>query len=232
MNACYLIITCEKTRFVVDYCLSSLKNIGIGENNVYISSDYEREFKIGKTILVSGKGFLKDCEESLIFLRDKYDYVILILDDFIFYGFDKASLVGILNNIKDIQYLRLSPAEYHRVKDPIEKVPKNHPYYSSLQVAIWNIEYLITLLKQSDNIWGLEKLKLGENHFCTRKHIFSYRHVVEKGKWDWRAKKIIEAANMTFNSNGVQHQYVSFRNKMKFFLVRIILKSLGYRFLK
>ena len=84
MKHCYLLVTCYKTSFVVDYCLESMINVGIPSEDLYVSSDYDRDFGDAETIVVSGGGFIEDCKEAITRLSRKYDYVILILDDLYF----------------------------------------------------------------------------------------------------------------------------------------------------
>ena len=70
-----------------------------------------------------------------------------------------------------------------KYKSEIFKISKKYPYYTSLQVTIWDIDYLIDCLKNNINIWEFERLKSKYNHYAVKNTVIKYRHVVEKGKW-------------------------------------------------
>ena len=63
--------------------------------------------------------------------------------------------------------------------------------------------------------------------------LVNYKHIVEKGKWDHRVKKILKQRGLTFNFNGVKFYKISTLTKIKNIIVmKIILSFFGYRLLK
>ena len=134
-------------------------------------------------------------EEWLLAIRKlkELGYVrfILYLDDF--YLTSRPSLEGLLSACKiRTNYIRLTPYErpyYQRLfsrQQGCESIPRDHPYYSSLQIAIWNLDYFESQLLKASDIWDFERLP-GANHMSVCKAVFSYRHSVEKGRWKWYA---------------------------------------------
>ena len=233
MDFAYLVISCSKTQFVRDYCLSSLKKCGIKEGQLYVTLDnYKDNLSFGKPIITNGEGFIKDTIQGVEDLKNKYSHVILILDDFIFQSVNTNEILNICSDYDD--YIRLTPSEYVKSfkREFIKNVPLDHPYYSSLQVAFWRIDYLIDVLKSSNNIWDVEKQKKNKTHKYVSSPLVNYRHVVEKGKWDRRAKQIINNAGFRFNSNGIPHHHQSFVQIIKSNVVKLILMIFGYQLLK
>ena len=230
-----MVISCSKTKFVRNYCLMSLKKCGIREDNLYVTLDnYNDNLFFGKALITNGEGFIKDTIQAIEELKNKYTHIVLILDDFIFKSFKTKELFKILRNYDDYDYLRLTPSEYviSFERKFIKNVPLDHPYYSSLQVAYWRINYLKDVLESSDDIWDVEKQKINKTHKYVSNPLVNYRHVVEKGKWDRRAKQIIKDAGFRFNSNGRSHHYQSFIQIIKYKITKIILTIFGYKLLK
>ena len=235
MDFAYLVISCSKTQFVRNYCLMSLKQCGIKEDHLYVTLDnYNDNLSFGKALITNGEGFIKDTIHAVEKLKNKYTHVVLILDDFIFKSFKTKEIFKLFRDYDDYDYLRLTPSEYviSFERKFIKNVPLDHPYYSSLQVASWRINYLIDVLENSDNIWDVEKQKIKKNHKYVSTPLVNYRHVVEKGKWDRKAKQIINDVGFRFNSNGRSHDYLSFVQKIKYNVVKIILIIFGYKLLK
>ena len=119
------------------------------------------------------------------------------------------------------------------LKKDIE-IPSSHPYYSSLQVALWNIDYLIKRANSCSDIWNFEKKIISdEKHFSVKKNLMNYRHVVEKGKWDYRANSIFRKAGINYSFNGIQKHRVSIFYKLKQQILKyFILPIFGYIFSK
>lgn len=79
-----------------------------------------------------------------------------------------------------------------------EAMPHRHPYYSSLQVALWEKKHLISCLERETNIWNFERIRPeGAVHYaiCGAGPL-RYRHIVEKGRW-------LPVARKTLTKNGV-----------------------------
>ena len=235
MEFVYLVISCSKTRFVRDYCLASLKKCGVIESQLFVTlDDHNDVLSYGIPIVTGGNGFIQDTIQAIEMLKNKYTHVILILNDFIFTSVSSNQILNLFSDNINYDYVRLTPSEYVRSfsREFIKDVPFDHPYYSSLQVAFWRIDYLIDVLKTSDNIWDVEKQKINRTHKYVSNPLMHYKHVVEKGEWDRRAKQIIDNAGFRFNSNGISHQYISFTQKIKSYITKIILMIFGYRLLK
>lgn len=81
----------------------------------------------------------------------------------------------------------------------VEAVPKRHPYYSSLQVALWKKEHLLRCLERETNIWKFERVRPKEaKHYvvCGTGPV-QYRHVVEKGRWLPIAQRALRQAGVS-----------------------------------
>lgn len=160
-------------------------------------------------------------ELSLQLQQIKADYVILFLDDFLLLkkvATDRLCWLVDRAVSLDLSYLRLSPVRraalprlIHRCstqQDAFETVPKRDPYYSSLQVALWKRSHLLDCLKGGVGIWDFEHLRPSavDHHAIVGESPFTYRHVVEKGRWLPDAAKLLNVAKVR-NELGVRPQW-------------------------
>ena len=90
---------------------------------------------------------------------------------------DESLLIKLLNSFKE--------------KSAINKIRNNYPYYTSLQIALWNIDYLILNIEKCSSIWNFERQQLSKSHYQVRDNIFHYIHIVEKGEWNYGTKRYI-----------------------------------------
>jgi len=145
-------------------------------------------------------------------LSNNIEYLILVLDDFYFHKKIDISLLESYLKVcrtEDIDYLRLVPLKRALLfsmiiflkglfsNKVIKKINPNEPYYSSLQVAIWRKDYLISLLNRRTSIWEFEHLMVnGSKHFAVSNSVLQYEHLVEKGLWLLRAPRILNNYNL------------------------------------
>jgi hypothetical protein len=198
-----LICSCSATYDIAIHTLASFRKhfnnsafqIYLGANNNQVNIDWPEQL----VIRVPQTNWKNETIEQIkeLNIRCPGDDLILYLDDFILtktVNEDALKNFVSIFKLKKMAYLRLSPFEssfayraYARLIN-LRKfffiVPHNHPYYSSLQVAIWSRSYLISLLGKCQNIWNFENLHSPiTTHFCSTETIFKYKHIVEKGKW-------------------------------------------------
>lgn len=237
MHYVFLVISSSKTSFVRNYCLESIKLSGITEDKIFVTLDNPDDTLIyGNKILVKSKDFKGAVLEACDYLEKiNISNLVLILDDFIFEWISEEfdSIINSFNS--SIPYVRLTPIEYVKksYKSLIFPIPADHPYYSSLQVAYWSRDYLKHLVVLADNIWSLEKLNTGKPHFSVSKKLVNYKHIVEKGQWDHRVKRILKRRGLVFNFNGVRFYKISKFTVIKnIVIMKIILPVFGYKFLK
>lgn len=153
----------------------------------------------------------QECATQLLQIPE--ERVILILDDFLFTSpIDQhcvARLLGATVEL-DLPYLRLVPVgrslmrrvlghRHVEVQTGIEQVPAGHPFFSSLQVAIWKKQHLLALLSHQRSIWEFERLRIpAVPHFAvTGPPPVAYRHVIEKGRWLPYARSQLARAGLT-----------------------------------
>jgi hypothetical protein len=130
-------------------------------------------------------------------------HIIIFLDDFIINKeIDNDKILNIIrisinNNFKYIRFRTLDECFAVKFINKIKciinnktyfKIRKDHPYYSSLQVVLWDIDYYLKLVNESSNIWNFESINhTNVDHYSTSQSIISYKHIVEKGQWDLNA---------------------------------------------
>lgn len=191
-------------------------------------------------------GWRTELEHQINALPDKFRYIILILDDFYFYEkVDSNALARLIGMVRErkLHYLRLKPLErsglgkmleflrsLRKNSDDIVRLADDEPYYSSLQVAVWDRTHLSKMLKQSGSIWEFEHgVIAGSKHFATRRKFLRYNHLVEKGKWFKHAPKTLGCCDpQSFQRRGFEQSFLKHSklyNRVKFFLF-------GYAFLR
>ncbi len=132
-------------------------------------------------------------------------HVLVFLDDFILgQTIDTERVERLISAAvaKQVRYLRLQRLEEgissmlawrFRKKDAfggesVIQIRQNHPYYSSLQVALWELDHLYTSVERAKDIWAFEQMHDGTPHYSVMTSLLTYRHIVEKGEWDDCAK--------------------------------------------
>jgi hypothetical protein len=191
------------------------------------------------TIMAPISGWRPELEYQINALPEKFRYIILILDDFFFYekvdADELASFIQLVR-MKQIHYLRLKPLErsgvgkaliflrnFGRNDDDVIRLTVDEPYYSSLQVAIWDRTHLSKMLKQSGSIWEFEhNVIAGSKHYAITRNFLRYKHLVEKGKWFKHAFETLASRDIeSFEHRGFQQSHLKHSiiiNRIKFFL--------------
>lgn len=246
MKTAIFIMSCDKTRDVLEHFIKGF-NLYWKDNSlkIYLGSNdlpQPNDFKNSILLSVPNSNWKNETIDQLVLLQ-KLDpdltHVLVILDDFILSNnVDNLRLNNILSSgqFDKIKYLRLKRLEEGIFKkivqlflidkkytvDKVFKIRKNHPYYSSLQIAIWDINYLKSCIINTDNIWNFELQNLNnEIHYSILSNIFSYKHIVEKGKWEPYAKKYCNKYIKYFNPNKRYFQSNDSLSIFKNWIVRI-----------
>ena len=246
-------MSCDKTRDVLEhfikgfnlYCNDISLKIYLGTNDLPLPNE------INNAVLLSvAKSNWKNETLEQINLLQKNDpnitHVLVMLDDFILNNhvdvlrLDNILLSGQFDNIKYLRLKRLEEGifkkllQYYLIDkeftiEKIFKIRNSHPYYSSLQIAIWDINYLKSCISNTDDIWDFELQNLNnEIHYSVLRNIFSYKHIVEKGKWETYAQKYCNKHIKYFNPNKRNFQSNNFLIILKNLVVRIKFLFFGY----
>jgi hypothetical protein len=160
------------------------------------------------TVVAHPSEWRQECAEQIAQITETH--LIVVLDDFLFQRpVDQNRLSKLLVEAVNLElpYLRLMPlgrSILERVanlarpssKLEIEPIKEGRPFYSGLQIAIWNKTHLTTLLNSRGSIWDFEhKRKPGITHYAiTGAPPIIYSHLVEKGRWLPYAQPFLRAA--------------------------------------
>lgn len=244
-----LICSCEKTKDVAKHMLHSLEKFSTrNDYSIFIGCDSNDEldeslFNYIQTPQKNWKTETLYQLERIKILNPNLKYILLLLDDFIFKSvIDITLLENLFKSVKEkeIKYLMLKPTSdnfLNHFVNSIKAVPltkstnfykvrKNHPYYFSLQAAIWDIDYLIENVKKCDDIWAFENMKLTNvNHYALTEPALNYQHIVEKGEWDFNAKEIclnsigyFEPGNRKFRTKNFYILFLLYIRNISFFI--------------
>ncbi len=139
-------------------------------------------------------------------LPDEIEYVLRLDEDALFLSpVDGQALNAIADLMvsKDLSYVSLVPVrrnipglviEFLRSKlskEPLRRLSFSEPYYSSVCAAIWKRSYLRSLLVQPGSIWEFEHTVTNEPHYAVWKPVLDQDQIVRKGKWHWRAPRLL-----------------------------------------
>ena len=120
------------------------------------------------------------------------------------------------------------------LKKKFLEIEYSHPYFSSLQLAIWDLDHLERTVHLADNIWSFERIN-NQNikHFSLFDSPFKYKHVVEKGKWDVHSESLIKFALGNFDygtrariNYSIKKRFLNYLKKQVYFPL------FGYSYLK
>lgn len=239
-DTCVFISSSDNTYDIFDLVSGSVVENWQGEGfDFYVGLNVKVAETPFNTISAPASGWRTELRDQVNALPDKFRYVILLLDDFFFYErvdpVELARLMGIVRK-QHLQYLRLKPLERSgwgkvlfilrglgRNSDGIIRLTADEPYYSSLQVAIWDRCHLAKLLEQSGSIWEFEhNVIAGSEHYAVARRFLRYNHLVEKGKWFKHAPKTLNCrdpesfAHRGFEQSLLKHSRIY--NRIKFFL--------------
>lgn len=161
-------------------------------------------------LLSHAAGWRSETLEQLSALRAKapgISHLLVFLDDFVLREPVDTKRIAMFVQAaaqEEIGYVRLTPAEEGVVgrlmrrrgpsrlfgEVPAAPIRHNHPYVSSLQVALWQRDYLERKVRISSDIWNFEgRREVGVEHYSVLEPLLVYRHVVEKSEWDIGAKE-------------------------------------------
>jgi hypothetical protein len=178
---------------------------------IYVGLNTNHSFGPNITTLVAKPSeWRQECAEQVAQMSETH--LILVLDDFLFQEpVDQNRLSKLLSAALDsnLPYLRLMPLGRSilerlanlvptRSKVEIRAIKDGRPFYSGLQIAIWNKAHLLTMLQSRGSIWDFEhKRKPGVIHYAiTGRPPIIYSHLVEKGRWLPYAQSLLRKAGL------------------------------------
>lgn len=168
-----------------------------------------RPLSVGTPLIAPASQWHRESAQQLAQITE--DYLIVILDDFLFRApVDQARLSALVAGVvaQDLAYLRLVPlgrslpARLSGRRPPqlqpgIELIRARRPFYSSLQIAVWRREHLLSMLQQPQSIWEFEHRWVPAVHCAIRdRPPIAYRHLVERGRWLPDARSLLQRAGL------------------------------------
>lgn len=192
------------------------------------------------TLVARPSEWRQECGEQVAQMSETH--LILVLDDFLFQKrVDQNRLCKLLSAATDsnLPYLRLMPLGRSvldrlaglvrsRSKVEIRAIRDGRPFYSGLQIAIWNRDHLLALLQSRGSIWDFEhKSKPGVIHYAiTGRPPIIYSHLVEKGRWLPHAQSLLRKAGLPADL-GTRPIWPTWMN-LRLILDKVRLHVIGY----
>jgi hypothetical protein len=249
-----LICTCDKTSDIAKHMLASLdKYLLSNENNlkIYVGSylgDIFNNLIFLNTPQTNWKNetLFQLCEIRRMNPSSKN--VLLILDDFLFKNFIDFNKILFLNNYminNDLSHMSLKQSydsffrkivdhfKFIKIDNHLSFSPlrPSHPYYFSLQVTIWNLDYLIESISKCTDIWNFEIMRQRNiKHYSVSKNMLDYEHIVEKGEWDYNAELICKKHIGFFNKGLRKFRKISFSEHIIIRFKAFLFPIIGYSF--
>jgi hypothetical protein len=216
-NICIFVSSSDHTRDVFDRVFAGFHDLWPNcplPLFVGLTTDPGEEIVNGFHVVTAEaeSGWQQELREQLARLPAQFDHVVLFLDDFLLLApVDTDRMIGAARAAaaRNLGYLRLIPpsrswfaAFRHRPGGPdtIERLPRDQPYYASLQATIWRKSHLEWCLSQAGSIWQFEHiLPLADDHWAVTRPALPYRHVVEKSRWMADARRLFARAGQSFD---------------------------------
>jgi hypothetical protein len=195
---------------------------------IYVGVNTSHKIWPGITSLVAkASEWRKECLEQVAQMSETH--LIVVLDDFLFQErVDQSRLSMFVSKTvnSDLPYLRLLPLgkslTQRLMRLPragsvfgVEAIGEGRPFYSGLQIAIWNKAHFSSLLELQGSIWDFEhQQRPGVSHYAiTNRAPITYRHLVEKGRWLPYAKSLLEQTGLStdLGTRPILKKWMSFR---------------------
>src|SRR6185437_10366090 len=179
--------------------------VNLGANQAQYDDPRVRTLKAGRD---------ESWSKNLRFFLNQIDseYVLLLLEDFFFTG--RVSTAAVSKQIDILRclngtVLRLFPNPPPETRlngyPSLGSIHRLAPFRVSAQAAIWKRAGLLGLLRDEENAWEFERngtartRDRADGFYCTYRPILPYVHVVEQGRWFWRAARRFRQANIGCN---------------------------------
>jgi hypothetical protein len=140
-------------------------------------------------------------------------HLIVVLDDYLFQKPVEQNRLGHFVAMvieSHIAYLRLVPLgksllarllDFRAAPDDlrIRAIKEDRPFYSGMQIAIWEKAHFALMLKRPGSIWEFEhqRIKGIEHYAITGRAPIRYRHLVDKGRWLPYARSLLKRVDLS-----------------------------------
>jgi hypothetical protein len=151
-----------------------------------------------------------ECLEQVAQLDETH--LIVVLDDYLFQTTVDQNRLSLLVDRamqEAFPYLRLLPLRRSILERlvnlirgntlaDIQAIKQRRPFYSGLQIAIWDKAHFMSLLELRGSIWDFEhQIRSDANHYViTGNPPIAYSHLVEKGRWLPYARSLLSQAGL------------------------------------
>ena len=249
--------TCDKNQDVCKYFLIAFEKYWSNNSLTKFAGVNYHDNDVKQYGFVPVKSSQSNWKEETLFqlkqikiIAPEITNLIVFLDDFILStAVDNQKILELVNNIKneDIKYIRLKCVEegfFYKILNYLTKkikwgctkgirIRNNHPYYSSLQVAIWDIDYLIMCVQECSSIWDFETSKPYHlPHYSVYNNLLNYRHIVEKGQWEIDANSYCKNYLGFFVQGKRPIRNLSFIEQLRFHTRKPVFFIFGYLIVK
>jgi hypothetical protein len=134
-----------------------------------------------------------------------------------------VSLFALRRNLPGlmIEFFRRKLSKY-----PLRRLSFSEPYYSAIGTAIWKRSYLQELLRKSGSIWDFEHIVTDKPHYAVWKPVLWQDQLVTKGKWSYRAPRILARQGITLSDS--KRGFRTPRSRIRDFREMIVFQTVGF----
>lgn len=111
-------------------------------------------------------------------------------------------------------------------KYPLRRLSFSEPYYSAIGTAIWKRSYLQELLRKSGSIWDFEHIVTDKPHYAVWEPVLWQDQLVTKGKWSYRAPRILARQGITLSDS--KRGFRTLRSRVRDFREMIVFQTVGF----
>ena len=244
-NLAIIILSCDKFSSLWPIFFKRLDRFFPQNNEIFylLSNEIDSIPKTNHSVEVVCVGDDISWSDNLISLLKKIpeDNLLLLIEDGIFSKKVNLELFYEIFNIflkEKMNYLNLKsrPKPDIKVNSKYGKLSNSISYRTALVPSLWKKEVLLNLLKRGESAWEFEvfgstRSKDLENFYSLENPIFSFDHLIVKGKLDFRAQKMLLKENENVQlgfplMNFFEFIVIYIKEKISYTVYYIIPKSL------
>lgn len=139
---------------------------------------------------------------------------------------DDLSYVSLFSLRRNLPGLMIEFFRRKLSKYPLRRLSFSEPYYSAIGTAIWKRSYLQELLRKSGSIWDFEHIVTDRPHYAVWKPVLWQDQLVTKGKWSYRAPRILARQGITLSDS--KRGFRTPRSRIRDFREMIVFQTVGF----
>jgi hypothetical protein len=198
----------------------------------YFASNQTPFDKYGFQPILMGedKTWSSGLQTALLQLKNKYDYVLITLEDL--FILERVDNEFVNESIKSFVYIRGNYLKLYVQRKPhnqlnkyFGELAKNVPYRHNCVYSVWKIDTLLNILVPNENAWefekvGAERIANTDGFYSSMTNCFIIANTLIKGKW---AKTELKKIKKDISNIQIQRDLLSNIEERKYYIRKYFL---------